>query len=317
MEHPSDHCNRLGTLLEGQELVGQTLPFHRGDVLIMKHSGEPLPGHRGKLCRRIVRCHKLPPVLRSQTKLVQREPNSQMLQTRTRIKASLDVRNPSHRSNRILRSIKLWWLRVAELPEQQRIATLRSSSSNSCSLSNRCVFLIESLNQGGLNRPKHLWYLCADHRSQLLVDYLAELLITHSVGLRFVACPNHDVSEIQHKISETRSSMHTFDIPFLLDPWYPKDSYLSCALIRCLQLGMSIGSRYPLLEPEPSRNCRFWNWNCLKRFRFRFLKLWNNLKRFRFQFSFFRNRCPLGTRRNRFIYILVFHINMCVLLRPV
>ncbi|CAI9285878.1 unnamed protein product [Lactuca saligna] len=52
---------------------------------------------------------------------------------------------------------------------------------------------------------------------------------------------------------------------------------------------MDIGTGYPLLESEPPRNCRFWNWNRLKRFRFWFLKLWNRLKRFRFQFSYFWN----------------------------
>ncbi|CAI9275670.1 unnamed protein product [Lactuca saligna] len=65
---------------------------------------------------------------------------------------------------------------------------------------------------------------------------------------------------------------------------------------------MSSGSGYLLLEPEPPRNCRFWNQNCLRRFRFRFLKSRNRLKRFRFQFLFLRNRCPLDTRRFRFQY---------------
>ena len=76
MKHPHDHRNRLSTMLEGQKLLGQTLPLHLGNVLIPKHSSEPLPGHYS---RRIMRTHKLPPVLRSQAKLVQREPNSQML----------------------------------------------------------------------------------------------------------------------------------------------------------------------------------------------------------------------------------------------
>ena len=40
-----DHSNRIITLLEGQELLNQSFPLHRGNVLVSEHRGKPFPCH--------------------------------------------------------------------------------------------------------------------------------------------------------------------------------------------------------------------------------------------------------------------------------
>ena len=101
--------------------------------------------------------------------------------------------------------IKLWWIYVAELSEQQRVTSLWPSSSYGCggnsnnNLNNSSIALIKCLNLCGLNIPIHLRYRLSNSCGHLLMNDLADLLVFGTTALEVVARTHHDVFETQQQ----------------------------------------------------------------------------------------------------------------------
>ena len=77
--------------------------------------------------------HKLPPILLTPAKKIQRDFHFLVFETRTRVEGSLQVRYTYESDNWLLFISKLWSLRISELPVLHRPTPLKSCNGESCS----------------------------------------------------------------------------------------------------------------------------------------------------------------------------------------
>ena len=133
-----------------------------------------------------------------------RKVNLQILQIGVSVEATLNIKNQSHRNNQILVPLIIWWLHVGELAILQPITL--------CGGYDGGITLVESLDQHGLNRPKHLWYSLSDFHDHLGGNDPTGLIITGTRPLGVVGAltsGNHHTETHMKTIRTRLKHIHT------------------------------------------------------------------------------------------------------------